>query len=337
MGKDSLPLVFGPGKLEKMRVGSWYEDLLTHKAVYANCFVPTFTRVKNLGSKYMHEYCQFIVEDRSTSERARVYAERANEEVVDVITIGREEKSLREWNELPLPLTSISFEDKAKQPSLLDIAKVISSVNVVGGKYNFYDKNCFWFAFTTFDTSSAKGFEKERTENFNWLQPLDDRDQVTPEDFVKKLSGHLLESQSIIAYNGWAHGLGVDVSEEDLTHVISNIEAKVGNMDAKGDISWTQDFDSAVRDLTQKALSDPNTATYLAKYNQQPKTGYTDVDIDIHDTRVGASTALNAVNGEEVNNPSGSTLVPNTDANERLVKALKVVVGAVLVDAGLGK
>lgn len=113
--------------------------------------------MKNLGSKYMHEYCQFIVEDRSTGERARVYAERMNEEVVDVVSIGRDEKTPREWDEwdeLPLPLTSIAFEDKTKQPSLLDVARVINSVSVVGGKYNFYDKNCFWFAFTTFDTET---------------------------------------------------------------------------------------------------------------------------------------------------------------------------------------
>lgn len=113
--------------------------------------------------------------------------------------------------------------------------------------------------------------------------------------------------------------------------------------------------------MVQKALSDPNASKYLAKYDAQPvrfllayvpcvrevyvltvfrgikRTGYVDADIDIHDVNIGAAKAIDAVNGEEVTNPSDNTLVPNTDTNEQLVKALKVVVGAVLVDAGFGR
>jgi hypothetical protein len=67
------------------------------------------------------------------------------------------------------------------------------------------------------------------------------------------------------------------------------------------------------------------------------RTGYVDVDIDIHNVNIGAAKAFDAVSGEEVTNPSDNTLVPNTDANEQLAKALKVIIGAVLVDAGFGK
>jgi hypothetical protein len=163
MGKDSLPLAFGSGKLDEPDIRSWYKNLIANKEAYTNCYVPSFTRMKNLGSVYMHEYCQFIVEDRSTGERARVYADRIR--VVDRVTIGRDEKTMREEDELPLPLTSIVFEDKTKQPSLLDVAEVINSVSVVGGKYNFLDKNCFWFAFIAFGTvrSAFPGTLK------NWL------------------------------------------------------------------------------------------------------------------------------------------------------------------------
>lgn len=151
MGKDSLPLLYNDGKLKYIRVQDWYNDLLSSKASYAQCFIVSFTRVKNLGSKYMHEYVQFIVEDRSSGDRMRVYAERMNEQDVDMVSIGRDEKEPRKWDELPLPLTSMSWSEKKDQPGLLDVAKILNSTSVVGGGYNFYDKNCFWFAFTTFD------------------------------------------------------------------------------------------------------------------------------------------------------------------------------------------
>ena len=168
MGKDSLPLVFGSGKLDYTNVSPWYEAIIANKTVYADCYVPSLTRVKNLGSKYMHEYIQFIVEDRSTGERARVYTERMNEKNVDVITTGRDDKTPRK-DELPLPLTSIAFEGKIKQPSLLDVAKVLSSVSVVGGKYNFYGNNCFWFAFTAFDT--VRLAFSGTLKNWLWVNP----------------------------------------------------------------------------------------------------------------------------------------------------------------------
>lgn len=169
MGKESLPLVFGSGGLKYVQVGTWHQDLVANSQVYANCFVPTLTRVKNLGSKYMHEYCQFIVEDRTTGDRGRVYVERMNDQVVDVVTIGRDEKSPRSWDVLPLPLTSLAFDDKTKQPSLIDVAKIIASVSVVGGKYQFYDRNCFWFAFTAFDTMRLAF--PGTLKNWLWINP----------------------------------------------------------------------------------------------------------------------------------------------------------------------
>lgn len=169
MGKQSLPLVFGSGKANSSRVQAWYANLLDKKEAYTNCYVRTFTRVKNLGSKYMHEYCQFIVEDRSSGERARVYAERMNEKDIDVITIGRDEKAPKNWVELPLPLTSVSFEKSDQQPGLLDVAKRLSCVSVVGGRYNFYDKNCFWFAFTAFDTVRLEF--PGTLKNWLWVNP----------------------------------------------------------------------------------------------------------------------------------------------------------------------
>lgn len=49
-----------------------------------------------------------------------------------------------------------------------------------------------------------------------WLQPINDRDEITPEDFVKKLGGYLLESQSVVAYHGWIETLGVSLEDEEV-------------------------------------------------------------------------------------------------------------------------
>lgn len=284
MGKDSLPLVFGAGDLQYIPARKWYESIISNKEVYGNCFVPSFTRVKNLGSKYMHEYCQFIVEDRSTGERGRVYAERMNEKAIDVVTIGRDEKASRKQDELPLPLTSVAFDDKAKQPSLFEVATVINSVSVVGGKYNFYDKNCFWFAFTTFDTvrlafsgtlknwlwvnpggrgggsigdawglgfptmfkyffkacqtflsgtqanhvqSAAEDFEKERRERTTWIQPADERDQITPDEYITMLNGHLLNPQAVAAYGEWSRAAGEEFTKEDVRFPIRRVDSEI--------------------------------------------------------------------------------------------------------------
>lgn len=49
--------------------------------------------------------------------------------------------------------------------NLIDVAKVLSSITVVVGAYNYYDHNCFWFAYTAFDVAKMafKGTLK------NWL------------------------------------------------------------------------------------------------------------------------------------------------------------------------
>jgi hypothetical protein len=72
MGKDLFPHVFGLAKLDYSRLGSWYKAIIANKTVYTDCYVPSFTRVKNLGSEYMHEYIQFIVENHSAGKQAGV-------------------------------------------------------------------------------------------------------------------------------------------------------------------------------------------------------------------------------------------------------------------------
>lgn len=60
------------------------------------------------------------------------------------------------------------------------------------------------------------------------------------------------------------------------------------------------------------------------------RTGYIDDDADI-----GMLNAVDGVNCKEVAKPSDTKLRLKAKANEELVKALRVMVGEVLMDAGL--
>ena len=153
MVKASIAHLF-TDKQTAYKTEHWSEKLHEHPEFYANCSLVSFTRVKNLDSDYKHEYVQFIVEDSDIKERARVYAERANEELVDVVTVGRVEAGFNQWPELPLPLTSLIFY-KATRPSVLKISEILNAITVVGGGYNFTGNNCFWFAATAYKVVKA--------------------------------------------------------------------------------------------------------------------------------------------------------------------------------------
>ena len=160
MVKPTIKYLFAD-KIERHRCPAWLKLLQDNKELYANCDVVTFTRVKNLDSDWKHEYVQFIVEDRDSGERTRVYAERANEKDLDYVTIGRDEKTFNAYPDLPLPISSLTFGGKGggiterRKPSVIEIAKVLSDVSDKGGAYNLKGNNCFWFAFTSFAVVQA--------------------------------------------------------------------------------------------------------------------------------------------------------------------------------------
>ncbi|OCK85341.1 hypothetical protein K432DRAFT_400314 [Lepidopterella palustris CBS 459.81] len=165
MVKTTIKCLFTESE-EHYKTQAWYEELRKDESAYQDCFITTFTRVKNLASDYKHEYVQFIVEDRKSGDRARVYAERANEDIVDYVTVGRTEVGFKKWPELPLPLTSLVFP-KEKQPKVMEIAKILSSITVVGGGYNYYDHNCFWFANTAYKV--VKAAFKATEKKWSWI------------------------------------------------------------------------------------------------------------------------------------------------------------------------
>jgi len=158
MGRKTQDLVFGPdgGTEWNYKPAQWEAELLKNKAAYENLYVANFTRVKNLGSDYMHEYVQFILEDRKTKERARVYAERLNEHEIDNLVVGRDESIGRQWKEIPLPLFTVIYDEPAKQPSVFDVAHILAITSTVGGAYNFLGNNCFWFSYTSFESLRLK-------------------------------------------------------------------------------------------------------------------------------------------------------------------------------------
>jgi hypothetical protein len=144
----------------------WFDELSKQPELYQKCSIVNFTRVKNLDSDYKHEYVQFIVEDSTTGDRARVYAERANEEWVDVVSVGRAELGFNKWPEMPLPLTSLVFE-QSKRPGVIQMAEIFKSITIVGGYYNLWGNNCFWFASTAY--SVVKSAFPATEKKWSWI------------------------------------------------------------------------------------------------------------------------------------------------------------------------
>lgn len=62
--------------------------------------------------------------------------------------------------------------------------------------------------------SKARDFEKERKDHMIFLQPEEDREEITPEDFVKEIGSALQEPQAVSAYEEWAKTLGVEINKE---------------------------------------------------------------------------------------------------------------------------
>lgn len=167
--KSSIPHLF-TNKEERMRIQKWDDTLKADPGRYANCFVVNFTRVKNLDSKWKHEYTQFIVEDSETGDRARVYAERLNDkELQDCVTVGRTELGFSEWSSLPLPLQTIIF-DQAHRPKLIQISTILRKTSDQAGPYNLFGEQCFWFAKTVYDVIKLS-FGSITEKEWPWLNP----------------------------------------------------------------------------------------------------------------------------------------------------------------------
>ena len=141
MGKSSIAYLF-TDKQATYKTEQWFETLHGHPKLYVNCSLVHITRVKNLDSDDAHEYVQFIVEDSDTINRARVYAERTNDQWVDIATVGRVEAGFNQWPELPLPFTSLVF-DKGTRPNVLKISEILNAITIVVGAYNLTGNNCF--------------------------------------------------------------------------------------------------------------------------------------------------------------------------------------------------
>lgn len=167
MGKTSLEWLF-TDEIEFHKTGDWYEHLKKNESLYADCSVVSFTRIKNLDSKYMHEYVQFIVEENSTGNRTRVCGERRNEKDLDSVIIGRVGKDIKILDDMPLPLTSLIF-DKGKRPSVIEIAYIFATVTIKGGGYEFRGNNCFWFANLTYKV--VKTLFPATEKQWRWVNP----------------------------------------------------------------------------------------------------------------------------------------------------------------------
>ncbi|KAH6949054.1 hypothetical protein BKA56DRAFT_597542 [Ilyonectria sp. MPI-CAGE-AT-0026] len=175
MGKTSINYLFTDSRSVKP-TREWADLLRSNKDQYADCRVVSFTRVKDLNSDWKHEYVQFIVEENTTKDRARVYAERGNEKDLDWVTFGpAETKALgsKGKTDMPLPLTSLVFggpsgDDVSKRPTVLELAEILAATTLVGGGYEFYGHSCFWYAYTAYDAAKRQFGEWATEKKWRW-------------------------------------------------------------------------------------------------------------------------------------------------------------------------
>ncbi|RKL36648.1 hypothetical protein BFJ72_g8197 [Fusarium proliferatum] len=175
MVKTSIDYLFTENKSIKP-TREWADLLRNNKEKYANCRVVSFTRVKDLNSNWKHEYLQFIVEETSTKDRARVYAERGNPVDLDWVTFGPAETKAtgsRDQDDMPLPLTSLVFggesgEDFDKRPTVLELAEILAATTLIGGEYQFYGHSCFWYAYTAYDAAKRQFGKWAKEKKWRW-------------------------------------------------------------------------------------------------------------------------------------------------------------------------
>lgn len=176
MGKVSIDYLFSEKRAVKP-TREWADLLRSGKDKYANCRVVSFSRVKNLNSKWKHEYVQFIVEEETTQDRARVYAERGNEVDLDWVTFGPSEtpeSGSKGSDDLPLPLASLVFggesgDDVSKRPTVLQIAEILAATTLIGGAYEFYGHSCFWYAYTSYDAVKRQFGTLAKEKPWRWV------------------------------------------------------------------------------------------------------------------------------------------------------------------------
>ncbi|KAH0172302.1 hypothetical protein KCU67_g1786, partial [Aureobasidium melanogenum] len=176
MGRTTIKYLFTDEK-DRKSTTTWTESLREAQDQYSNCRVVSFTRVKDLNSNWKHEYVQFIVEEETTKDRARVYAERGNEKDLDWVTFGPAETRTtgsKHDKDLPLPLVSFVFggrngDDVSRRPTVLQIAEILAAATIVGGGYELFGHSCFWYAYTVTD-AVERAFGKFATKkSWRWL------------------------------------------------------------------------------------------------------------------------------------------------------------------------
>ncbi|TEY57641.1 hypothetical protein BOTCAL_0210g00020 [Botryotinia calthae] len=169
-----IPYLFEDNE-KTFQTQEWYSLLSQSADVYKNCVVKTVTHVKNLRSKVVHEYLQAIIEDVDTGNRTRLIAERQTNQ--DQVILGRwaskksfgvlgsssssSSSSSSPSGDLPLPLFSITFDSPSFK--VLDLAGILAKTTEIGGNYNLFTKNCYWFAYTAYTALKLKfgGLEEQ--------------------------------------------------------------------------------------------------------------------------------------------------------------------------------
>lgn len=130
----------------------WLTMVLANPENFKTLKIKSITWIKALASPFSHEFIQFIVEDTQTGQTTRLASGR--EENGDFVLVGWNWSSgdpPSEHYKLPLPLLSLTFNDPATEPDLMDLTRVLAATTENHPAYTFRREMCWWYAEYVFE------------------------------------------------------------------------------------------------------------------------------------------------------------------------------------------
>ncbi|KAI8966788.1 hypothetical protein F5Y11DRAFT_343158 [Daldinia sp. FL1419] len=166
-------------KERRYETDTWYLCLSENSQIYEDCVVKSLVHVKNFITSAAHETIHATIVNTSTGAHTRIMAERHTD--YDWVTLGRwgstykystskSTKGSRSKSECSatdrnrsLSLRSLYFPgDDFK---VIHLAEILEHSSKMGGPYNPFTRNCYWFASSVY-TKAKRDFSGVET-----LQP----------------------------------------------------------------------------------------------------------------------------------------------------------------------
>ena len=152
---------------QSLRAGQLFAEFDKNSDTYKEWSVLSVNHIKDLSSKYMHEYLHFIVENTKEQLRSCMFAER--DMSGDFIYVGNHKRLPSSAKDLPLPLRTLQFA-KGKRPKVTDVLKILQITSLKGGMYKLATKNCWWYAGVVYKVLKESYIYEEQKWNISMIR-----------------------------------------------------------------------------------------------------------------------------------------------------------------------